>query len=190
MLNIPFAPGVGEDRFIPKSSKNVDKGRLFPPETVETVFSSLVVLFGDDAAALFESLSLTLFLAFFKRRSMAAMESSSSFMSSDSSPVDDDDDDDAASMMMRIVVLFFVVRFVVVAKLVLVVFLPADDPFEDEEKAEETRLCASRDREDRVGVLNIIITRRRRRRRSFTNEDKGYWKTKTHVSKRRRKTFL
>jgi len=89
---------------------------------------------------------------------------------------------------MRIVVPFFVLRFVVVA-LVLVVFLPAEDPFEDEEKAEETRLCASRDREDR-GVLNfIIITRRRRRRRSFNNEDKG-WKTKTPISKRRRKTFL
>ena len=156
MLNIPFAPGVGEDRFIPKSSKNVDKGRLFPPETVVVVFSSLVVLFGDAAAALFES-SLTLFLAFFKRRSMAAMESSSSFMSSDSSPVDDDDDDDAASMMMRIVVPFFV-RFVAVAKLVLVVFLPADDPFEDEEKAEETRLCASRDREDRANIMSSSST--------------------------------
>ncbi len=108
-----------------------------------------MLLFGDVFAALFES-SLTLFLAFFKRRSMAAMESSSSFMSPDSS----DDDDDAASMM-RIVVPFFV-RFVVVVALTLVVFLPAD-PFEDEEKAEETRLlCASRDREDR-GVLNIII---------------------------------
>ena len=36
-------------------------------------------------------------------------------------------------------------------------FLPEDHPpFEDEEKAEETRLCASRDREDR-GVLNIIM---------------------------------
>ena len=80
---------------------------------------------------------------------MAAMESSSSFMSPDSP----DDDDDAASMM-RIVVPFFV-RFVVVVALTLVVFLPAD-PFEDEEKAKETRLCASRDREDR-GVLNIII---------------------------------
>ena len=103
MLNIPFAPGVGEVRFIPKSSKNVD-GRPPPssrfPETV--VFSS----FG---AALFES-SLTLFLAFFKRRSMAAMESSSS---SDSSPVDDDDD--AASILMRIVVPFFVRVVLVVA---------------------------------------------------------------------------
>ncbi len=105
MLNMPFAPGVGKDRFIPKSSKNVD-GRPPPssrfPETV--VFSS----FG---AALFES-SLTLFLAFFKRRSMAAMESSSS---SDSSPVDDDDDDDAASILMRIVVPFFVRVVLVVA---------------------------------------------------------------------------
>ena len=104
MLNMPFAPGVGKDRFIPKSSKNVD-GRPPPssrfPETV--VFSS----FG---AALFES-SLTLFLAFFKRRSMAAMESSSS---SDSSPVDDDDDD-AASILMRIVVPFFVRVVLVVA---------------------------------------------------------------------------
>ena len=104
MLNMPFAPGVGKDRFIPKSSKNVD-GRPPPssrfPETV--VFSS----FG--AFALFES-SLTLFLAFFKRRSMAAMESSSS---SDSSPVDDDDD--AASILMRIVVPFFVRVVLVVA---------------------------------------------------------------------------
>ena len=108
MLNMPFAPGVGKDRFIPKSSKNVD-GRPPPssrfPETV-VVFSSL--LFGAFVA-LFES-SLTLFLAFFKRRSMAAMESSSS---SDSSPVDDD----AASILMRIVVPFFVRVEVVVAKL-------------------------------------------------------------------------
>ena len=127
MLNIPFAPGVGEDRFIPKSSKNVD-GRLFPPETV--VFSSLV-LFGD-AAALFES-SLTLFLAFFKRRSMAAMESSSS--SDSSSPVDDD----AASILMRIVVPFFV---------------RVED---EEKAEETRLLCASRDREDRGVLNIIMI---------------------------------
>ena len=106
MLNIPFAPGVGEVRFIPKSSKNVD-GRPLPPSSC---FPETVVVFSSFGAALFES-SLTLFLAFFKRRSMAAMESSSS---SDSSPVDDDDDD-AASILMRIVVPFFVRVVLVVA---------------------------------------------------------------------------
>jgi len=150
MLNIPFAPGVGDDRFIPKSSKNVDGRPVVSPDRSD--FPSVFSSFG---AALFES-SLTLFLAFFKRRSMAAMESSSS---SDSSSVDDDDDD-AASILMRIVVPFFVLRVEVVAKLVVVVFLPEKDlPFEDEEKAEETRLCASRDDREEDVRANIITSR-------------------------------
>ena len=132
MLNMPFAPGVGKDRFIPKSSKNVD-GRPKLPSSSRR-FPETVVVFSSFDAALFES-SLTLFLAFFKRRSMAAMESSSS--SDSSSPVDDDDD--AASILMRIVVPFFV-------------------RVEDEEKAEETRLCASRDdREDaRANIIRVV----------------------------------
>ena len=142
MLNMPFAPGVGKDRFIPKSSKNVD-GRPLPPSSR---FPETVVVFSSFGAffALFES-SLTLFLAFFKRRSMAAMESSSS--SDSSSPVDDD----AASILMRIVVPFFV-------------------RVEDEEKAEETRLCASRDnREDaRANIIRVAEgVPRRRRTKSF-----------------------
>ena len=68
MLNIPFAPGVGNDRFIPKSSNNV-AGRPF--------FASFV--FGNpESRSCFSLLvSLTLFLEFFKRRSMAAIDSSS-----------------------------------------------------------------------------------------------------------------
>ena len=125
MLNIPFAPGVGYDRFIPKSSKNVD-GRPVLPDG-----SGFENPDDDDSLSVFSfgAASLTLFLEFFKRRSMAAMESSSLDPPS-SSP-------DAALMRIPVRV---------------ALFLPAD---EDEEKAEETRLCASRDREDRANMSSI-----------------------------------
>ena len=68
-------------------------------------------------------------------------------------------------------------------------FLPEDHPpFEDEEKAEETRLCASRD--DREDVRANISTSRRRSTSSsshkkFYNEDIG-----KHRKGRRRQFFL
>ena len=95
MLNIPFAPGVGNDRFIPKSSNNV-AGRPF--------FASFV--FGNPESRSFFSLlvSLTLFLEFFNRRSMAAIVSSpeeellslltsSLLLAAKTTTFDEDDDD-------------------------------------------------------------------------------------------------